>query len=213
MEQLKIRFNKKKIKFAFWLTFIATFPAFLLSVSYDTLPDYATNIAFAAGIIQLIGIVIYFTEFLPFLDDLTIDKNFTQRMLLYVSSISLLLKFVLQAASGLNKTNHIVFINRDIVIGYIHLVTLGFVTCGLLFWLLSQRLIRIKSGFEIFGIHSFVTGFVITEILLFIQVLNELLDLSKIPYRLILFIFSAVMLLGLITFWIAQFSHKDLRER
>ncbi len=212
LEKAPIQFNKKIFRVSFWLLFISVFPAYLLSLSYDVLPNYLTNIAFAFGIIQLIGIVIYFIEILPNVIHLTIEKNYPIRLLLYFSLASLLLKYIFQAASGLNKTNYIIFINRDIVIGYIHLVMLGFITCSLLFWFASQNFLNLKNVLEKSGVILFLVALLVTELLLFSQTLIGIIDFSYIPYRLLLFVFSAIMLLGIILHWIPQLYAKDLRD-
>ena len=112
------------------------------------LPDYLTYVAFSSGVIQLIGGAIFFLEILSNIDAIRIGNNFTTRLLFYIFLASLIFKFILQAASGLNKSNHIIFINRDIVIAYIHLVMLGFTSCGLFYWLISQGFLKLHSFFD-----------------------------------------------------------------
>ena len=212
LEKKHIEINKRLFKIAFWLMFIPGFSSYLLSLSYDTIPGYLTYIAFSSGIIQLIGGVIYFIELLSNVNAITIGNNKITRILFYLFLVSLISKFILQAASGLNKSNHIIFINRDIVIGYIHLVMLGLITCGLFYLFVSEGFLKIKSFTERSGIVLFITGFVVTEIFLFSQFLIGIIDFSVIPYRMILFIFSVLILIGLLFFWLGQLYDKDFKE-
>ncbi|MFI5144572.1 MAG: hypothetical protein ACHQJ4_03170, partial [Ignavibacteria bacterium] len=212
LEIKHIEINKRLFKIAFWLMFIPGFSSYLLSVSYETLPEYLTYIAFASGIVQLIGAAIYFIEILTNVNAITIGNNKTVKILFYLFLTSLVSKFILQAASGLNKSNHIIFINRDIVIGYIHLVMLGLITSGLFYLFISQGFLEINSLINRSGIVMFMLGFAVTEIFLFSQFLMEIIDFSVIPYRMILFIFSALILIGLLFFWFGQIYNKDFKQ-
>jgi len=212
LEIKHIEINKRLFKIAFWLMFIPGFTSYLLSVSYDTIPEYLTYIAFISGIIQLIGGAIYFIEILASINAITVGNNKTARILFYLFLTSLISKFILQAASGLNKSNHIIFINRDIVIGYIHLVMLGLITSGLFYLFISQGFLKINSLLNRAGFILFILGFAITELFLFSQFLIGIIDFSVIPYRLILFIFSLLILIGLLFVWFGQIYGKDFKE-
>lgn len=212
LEIKHVEINKRLLRIAFWLMFVPGFSSYLLSVSYDTIPEYLTYTAFFSGVVQLIGCAIYFIEILSNVNAITIENNKIVKILFYMFLASLTAKFILQAASGLNKSNHIIFINRDIVIGYIHLVMLGLITCGLFYLFITQGFLKINQLINKSGVVLFMVGFVVTEIFLFSQFLIGIIDFSMIPYRLILFIFSLLILIGLLLFWTGQIYNKDFKQ-
>jgi heme/copper-type cytochrome/quinol oxidase subunit 3 len=80
--------------------------------------------------------------------------------------------------------------------GYIHLVMLGFMTTGILAWFEHEKIINLNGKMAGSGIIIFFSGFLISEILLFSQILITYINLSVIPYQLVLFPAALLMLTG-----------------
>lgn len=218
LEKSGIPFNKKLTKIAFWILFCSTIPAYLLSISFEELTSYIIYIAFISGCLQLIGIIIYILIIVRFTKLLTQNLPGIIRFLFLLSLLSVELKFILQFISGFPEINQMVFINRDIVIGFIHLVMLGFVTSGMIFWFSNQRIINSTSKSVKFGLILFAMGFITTELFLFTQVFNDIPSLSGImevirtQYHIRLLIFTFLILIGIIIFWLPQIYNKDFKE-
>lgn len=98
----------------------------------------------------------------------------------------------LTAISGLNE---LVFDTRSVVIGFLHLVLLGFMSflCLALFlqkgWLgSSHRNVRLGSAL-------FIVGFLLNELVLFLQSLMQWTGSAPLPAHSLLFV-AALLLLG-----------------
>jgi len=218
IEKSGLSFNKKLTKISFWILFCSTLPAYLLSVSFKEIPSNLVYIAFISGFTQLIGIIIYILAIVRFTKSLTQNSAGIIRFLLLLSFLSIELKYILQFISGFPEINQIVFINRDIVIGFIHLVMLGFVTSGLIFWFSTQNMLFSKTKLARYGLILFVIGFIVTELLLFVQVFNNVpsfsgfMDIVRTQYHIRLLIFTILMLAGIMCFWLTQLYNKDFKE-
>lgn len=209
IESLPVKLNLKSGVIAFWFLFAGVIPAYILSLPVQQVPSYIWVIAIIAAIVQFIGAIFLLKFLSPHLKTFAQDSNSYQRVLVYVFIISLATKFFLQLLSSVPYLNNLVFNNRDVIIGYIHLVMLGVVTCGLFAWLYKQGLLNIENRVNKAGLVLFIIGFIITEILLFAEMLIFWIDISFIPFRILLFIFSSFLLSGVLTIWLDQFLAKD----
>lgn len=88
---------------------------------------------------------------------------------------------------------------RNFVIGFIHLLMLGVVSGFLFAFLLQNKFMNPESKLVKWGIASFLTGFLSTELLLFIQGGMFYFGIGSIPhYYLGLFVFSAFLAVGIL---------------
>jgi hypothetical protein len=208
IESLQVMLNFKNGTRAFWFLFAGVIPAYILSLPEQQVPSYMWLIGVIAGIVQFIGAILLLKLLAPHVK--AIAQN-TNRVLVYVFIFSLALKFFLQILSAVPYLNNLIFNNRDVIIGYIHLVMLGVVTCGLFAWLYKQGLLNMKSRVSKTGLALFIIGFIITEILLFAEMLIFWIDISFIPFRMLLFIFSIFLLGGVLIIWLDQLLVKDFK--
>ena len=116
-----------------------------------------------------------------------------QKFLLSVVIISLLLKGLSQLTSVIPQMAESVFFNRNLILTFLHLVLIGFVSTGLIFNAIKSGLI-VSTIFFRTGFYIFTVGFFITELILLFQGMNfyTVYNIS------ILFLFSAVMLVGIL---------------
>lgn len=116
-----------------------------------------------------------------------------QKFLLSVVIISLILKGLSQLTSVIPQMAESVFFNRNLILTFLHLVLIGFVSTGLIFNALKSGLI-VSTIFFRTGFYIFTVGFFITELILLFQGMNfyTVYNIS------ILFLFSAVMLVGIL---------------
>jgi hypothetical protein len=106
----------------------------------------------------------------------------------------------MELGSAVPAIESLVFDNRSVVIGYLHLTLLGFVSAASLFFLLRLRFPETeeKTAAAGFGITLFAAGFLYNEVLLFLGGLLQWLRVGRIPYdNEQLFIASLLMLIGL----------------
>ncbi len=92
-----------------------------------------------------------------------------------LSIISLTVKVILQTGTLIPYVGIIVFGNRPIIIGYIHLVMLGFITLFLLSYFLQNAFLNSNTTVTKTAILIFASGVVINELLLMLQGLSQIL--------------------------------------
>lgn len=201
--------NHKLLNVSFLTLIISTVPAYFLSLLGFNIPEYLKVIGLISGIAEFLAFLVLINLIIQKRNSVLSFLRKPVKMLTYVSLISLFLKSSMQLLSAFPPLTQIVFGFRDIVIGYIHLVMLGFVTCGLLAWFGYKNIIDLNSAISRTSILLFLFGFFTSEILLFLQLLVSFINLSSIPYHMLLLITSLLMLTGFIILWFKQLKYTS----
>ncbi|MBD0832210.1 hypothetical protein [Aestuariibaculum sediminum] len=116
--------------------------------------------------------------------------------LYYFSVFCFALKILFQGVTLNPEFSEVVFMHRNFVIGFIHLVMLGVITGFLFAFLYSNQ--KPSASLKL-GLYSFLSGFVLTEIILLIQGVRFYLGIGVISnYYLLLFLFSGLLPLGIL---------------
>jgi hypothetical protein len=97
-----------------------------------------------------------------------------------LSLAALSVKFVLQALSCVPPFSIYAFGYRPLVIAFLHLVLLGFVTLFILGYFFQAGFIQVSAPVKK-GIYVFTTGIILNEVLLILQGLGAIAYIS-IPY-------------------------------
>lgn len=140
---------------------IACVPAYCLSVLWMDPPAWVWAVAAGAAMLQVTALVVLLRRL----------GRSRARPLVVLSIVAFVLKVVLQALSVIPSLGKIAFSFRPIVIAYLHLVLLGFVTLGILAFLISEKLIHCRSHIPLW---LFVGGVVANEVFLLLQSLLAL---------------------------------------
>ena len=166
MEAKKYAFSRKKaIRFFGWST-AACLPAYALSTLWKDVPDWVFGMAILAGGLQLLAIA----YLLPIVRSLYLDWSAGVKWLLRVVLASYILKLLFQFSSAIPALATRVYAAKSfVVVGYIHLVTLGFISLFLLAWGLLSRRFTSDHLIARLGVQLFIIGMLVTEILLFIR--------------------------------------------
>lgn len=151
-----------------WLA-IACLPAVLLSLLWMKLPALVYWIATLAAIAQVIPIFIYYKSIFRFFHQVIAALTGSSKILWITAFIALVLKLLLQLFSTLPWLSKYAFAYRPVVIAYLHLILLGFVTCFLLGYLFNLSTFSAASSSARNGVRLFLTGFILTEASLFLQ--------------------------------------------
>jgi hypothetical protein len=121
------------------------------------------------------------------------------KLMLGFALICFALKISLQTTSLFPEIAQLSAQIRNFVIGFIHLLMLGVITGFLFAFLLQSKFVNPESKLLKWGVASFLTGFLSTELLLFIQGGMFYLGIGSIPkYYLGLFIFSSFLAIGIL---------------
>lgn len=193
--------KQHQLRPAFWVLAVTTVPAYFLSLLGFEISDWLYWLALISGIIQLAAFGVVFLQLEPPLRALRLQQPWAL-FLLRFSLVALLLKFMMQAASPIPQIIPLIHV-RDVVIGFLHLVLLGGISIGLLGWFLREKLVLPSKA----GLGIFLVGFVLTELLLFLQGGILWLNQTLLPfYREGLFALAFVMLTGLVVVLVRQLS-------
>ncbi len=116
------------------------------------------------------------------------------------------IKVIMQVASAFPSLAMMAYYTqRFTIIGYLHLVMLGFVTVFLIAHFIYLKMFKTGNKVSIVGIGLFILGFLMSETVLFSQgVLTFNFHTSIARYPDILFYTSLLMPLGLLLFFISQ---------
>jgi len=172
-----------------------------------TKPHYSIYlIAFISSILLLTGVFYLWKSFSSTKDIKKVSSipfilKFALTLFVVKSILQMLQSFPLFASISYNLKSYF-------IIGYIHLVTLGFITPILFALYLRDNFIQNSTLFKI-GISSYILGFILTEIVLFSQGLllwNGITFLTS-NYNAIIMISSIFLFFG---FAIIYLSHKKI---
>ncbi len=127
--------------------------------------------------------------------DLCLNKNTSKimRYLTYFVLIAGTIKFILQLGSTIPFISTLAFGFRPIVIAYLHLVLLAFISGAILLYLFSTKLIS-NTKWSTNAVISFTIGIFLNELVLAVQGVASF-SYTAIPFVNIVLFFIAVILL------------------
>lgn len=204
LESNKVEFSTKDCFFSLKLLAVSLFPAFLLSVLGKNPGNLVIFIAVAAGVAQMAGTIYFLKLQFKVRKDLSRLFNNYEKVLIAIAAISFSLKTILQLMSALPIFTEIAFNNRYIVIAYIHLVFIGFISLSLFAYLSKTGGYILNSRVAKTGVSLLVIGFSLTEILLISPVFFILIP----DFTTLMFLFSTLMAVGIGLFVLAQFYFR-----
>lgn len=209
----RIQFNERLLYLGFWIYFISLFPSYLLSVLWVEQFGVGVHIIGSIGSIgQWIGVIIIIFAIKKSI--VSFKRHFSKliRVSLFLTFLLLLLKSTMELGLISPSLAELVYDTRSIIIGYLHLTLLGFISIFILAqflmigFLSSNKLT--STSFTIFLI-----GFIFTELLLFIQGLWGWIGLSTIPfYNEGLLIASILLAIGVLVLWLSIKQGKPYLE-
>lgn len=196
--------SQRRIKHFYYYTNIGCIPAFALSILWSDVHFAFNIIGGIAAVFQLIGLVYLIVIIKQTLIRYSLSNY--SRILLLTVMVSYGLKLVAQFIGAFPYfVAKSIALKPYLIIGYLHLVTIGFISFFLLTLIVELRGFYFKPLFPKFGLSLFLAGFFSTEILLFLQGFLHLLKWQPIgPYYLLLLIASSIMVLGIVMVWIFQ---------
>ncbi|MEO9474854.1 MAG: hypothetical protein ABJG41_04955 [Cyclobacteriaceae bacterium] len=159
--------GSRLVKVGFVLKLIAVFPAYILSTLW-TEPDMVWYVLGGlSAAVQLVGLVAVGCFVVQNMTALSLQNSSVLRVLFWVGILTVGLQHVLMLLSAIPALANLAFA-RNIVIAYLHMVLLGFVTAWLFFTLVKLQIIQLtlsaKAGFWLF-----LGALVVTELVLVFQ--------------------------------------------
>ncbi|KYP14504.1 hypothetical protein [Flavihumibacter sp. CACIAM 22H1] len=142
-------------------------PAYFLSALWMRLPSWMNGAALFAALVQPILVVWLVRILYPVVKASVRSGGLRQIWLL--SLLAFCIKVLLQSLSVLPGLSSFAFAYRPVVIGYLHLVLLGFVSLFLLGWMIEKKLLPLIGGRLSNWCWLFIFGIVLTELTLMAQ--------------------------------------------
>lgn len=129
------------------------------------------------------------------------------------AAISFGLKMVLQVGTIFPQLGNAVYGDRPVIIGFLHLVFLGFVTFFVLAVLIEDGYFTIKNKILLFPFIVFTTGIIANEFLLMLQGLGILFKINNDIYKWLLWgtaivLFTGALLIALARLYILNYEKK-----
>lgn len=165
-EQLSAHLLKKATSF-FILTNIACIPAYILSILWSDVPIIFNKIGFIASFIQVISLF----YLIPLMWKIVLKTQLLalQKIIIYVIIAAYSLKVLAQLASSFPEIiQKSIALKSYLIIGYLHLFTLLFMSLLLLLFIQFYHKSALNKGGKI-TLSLFLIGVLITELLLFGQ--------------------------------------------
>jgi hypothetical protein len=190
-----------KLTLVYRLFVWSAIPAYLLSTLWMNLPLWLYLVTITAVILQLAGWFAIFQiirkQVLPKRQRIIKPA----RIILTLSFLALTIKFLLQSGSVIPSLSTLAFGFRPIVIGYLHLVLLGFTTLFLLGSMLEDQLIP-ESRTMAIGLAILAFGIILNEAFLMLQGITGLYyqaipDINEWLLMLSIMIFSGLLIINI----------------
>ncbi len=157
----------------FVLLLITILPAWFLSMMWMRLPVWMYYAADAAALLQLIAAYLFIRLALQLRK--TIDLHPTVKWLWLIALSAFILKIILQAFSAIPELNKYAFGIRPVVIGFLHLVLLVFVSIFILGCFIQNNLITLEKTTSKVGLWIFIIAVLFNEFILTIQGISAIL--------------------------------------
>jgi hypothetical protein len=152
----------------------ACIPAYCLSLLWTDPPLWIRITAVIAALLQLAGGMALLILLLRKLRNGGVPLPMAVKTLWSLSLAAFGIKLLLQALSVTPTLGDIAFGHRSVIIAYLHLVLLGFVTLSLLGFFVSQQLLSGSTGSAKAGLILFTGGVLFNELVLLLQSLMQI---------------------------------------
>ncbi len=188
-----------KTEINLWLLLtLALVPSLFLSWMWMRIPDWMYLSGVLSSVMQLCALLLFLLILKATPNQIFGKLPVSVKWLGGFSLLAFTLKILFQALSSIPFLNHYAFGLRPIVIGFLHLVLLGFITLFLISWFLYQGFITLDSRQQKTGIWIFFCGILLNELILFLQGLAAIFA-ETIPAAGYLLVFAAAsMFIGLV---------------
>lgn len=164
----QIHYNKQYAKLFFCFLFIACIPSYFLSILWTQPSSIVYLIGIVSATLQLIALI-YFILLVLELKSLITKVVFAwSKFLALLVLLSFSLKIILQLFSSFPYFADLAYKLHDLIIAYLHLVLIGFVTFFLMAYFIERNLLKL-NGYTKTGLAFLLLGFIAIELILVAQ--------------------------------------------
>ncbi len=197
----------------FYLNAVAVFPAYALSLLWKAVPVWVNGLGLAAAILQLIAVYWLVKGFSEAVSGLSLSC----KLVVGAGVLSYALKVVIQLFSAFPPVvSAAVSLKPYLVIGYLHLITLGFMSTLLIYFLVDSGLVRRNAIFDAGFWSFFYSGALKVTLLITAGLAMWWMDIRLRYINQILFWITVFLYSGVLLMWVGSLlpadRGKDIRD-
>jgi hypothetical protein len=187
---------------------VSVIPSLFLSFLWQDPNNLYRTFAVTGSILIFVSVGWFIISALPLLQ-LSKMAVPVVRYILFLSISAFILKMFLQSFTIFPSVGNAVFGDRPVIIGYLHLVFLGFVSPFILAYYMQKNLLNSKIKLTGYAIIIFMLGVVCNEITLMLQGLGAMFLISSYLFSWLLWAISIWMMAGAILIFAARIKSKN----
>ncbi|MFV0531179.1 MAG: hypothetical protein ACK5MD_07040 [Flavobacteriales bacterium] len=199
LETEQISYNTKKAILFYQIFTWSVIPAYALSLMRMSFKNYIIIPAYIGALLQVVGWAVFCQILIPIYKKWLSPQPFLIRLFSTCVFLSLTFKIGLQLLSLIPSLQEYAFLNRAIIIAFIHLNLIGIISLAFIMYLFYFKWLIINL-FSIYGSFFLLIGFFGSELLLVTSGLN-LYQSNK-----FLLFLSGFMVLGILLLIIGSFK-------
>ena len=199
--------KRKAFKFSLVLC-LSVIPSMFLTYLWRDPNDFYRVIAII-GSVSLLLCCALFAGLIPELVKFYERESHLIRNMVYLSLSAFLIKTILQGFTLFPAVGNAVFGDRPVIIGFLHLVFLGFVTLFIVTWLAQNGFLNLKLGLTRFALVAFTCAIILNEAVLMTQGLGAMFIKSSYIFPWLLWFISIALLLGALLILAARIQSKS----
>ncbi len=163
----------------FWLLFITCIPSYLLAALWPQRPIWVTAINVSCVLLQTGSLFYLFKLLWKNRKEVFQHLPLISRWLMSLAIGSFAIKILLQFFSAHPVIGQLAYGYRPVIIAYLHLVFLAFVSLFIVGFLASKNIIPLQYKIARWGLIGFVVGVFLNELLLVLQGLFSILEVPQ----------------------------------
>ena len=207
-EEKNVSLPARLIKIFYGLLVISCIITFALAVTWSTPLPFLFFVNSIGVTIQLGALIVFILIVKPIWNDIKTLLPTWILILFLMALLSFVLKILIQAVVVIPHLATMAYTIRNYVVGFLHLLLLGVVTCFLLGYGSYKDLLKLESIWSKIGIVLFMGGFLLSESILFIQGSMFWGTMGFLPYYYeVLFGVTLVLPIGIGMVWVRQLVH------
>ena len=200
------KISKKEQKNFYWfsvLICISIFPSLFLSFLWQDPNNFFRVIAITGSILIFMSVAWFIFSALSVFRFSKLVVS-AVRYILFLSAAAFVLKMLLQSFTIFPLVGNAVFGDRPIIIGFLHLVFLGFVSPFILAYYVQKNMLNLQIKLTRYALIIFIFGIVCNELTLMLQGLGAMFLKSSNLFSWILWVISLWLMTGTILVFAAR---------
>ena len=210
LHKKKVKYSEKMMRYSFWIYFIALFPGYFLSILWYGFGAFGIVFAIVGALGQLVGVLLFIMTVIQSDRQLKLAVSHIIYVHIYGVLILLAMKSLLELGLLHSSFATVIYETRSVVIAYLHLTLLGFISLFILAQFYMTRIVQEDHPLVKLGSYLFVIGFALNELALFFSALFSWLGLGTLAgQNLILLLASFCLLFAILFMWTSLFGKRQ----